>query len=207
MKVNHPMKNQRHFFFIIAALLTVVILFGIFAISYIQRFDKTLQAENRVMMAEVADNIAAYTKMVVKDTQNSLQTIGNTFLVIPEEKRNAYLTDIVETQGFVFAGFADTDGNLKATEPSRNEDISDQPYFKKAIKGQFAISGIVRYIFTSQAASGIILAVPVKDQRGEVSGVMTAMLSISKLQEALGTESFGGVLVYHRQRRESGHAQ
>ena len=99
MKVNHPMKNQRHFFFIIAALLTVVILFGIFAISYIQRFDKTLQAENRVMMAEVADNIAAYTKMVVKDTQNSLQTIGNTFLVIPEEKRNAYLTDIVETQG------------------------------------------------------------------------------------------------------------
>ena len=33
MKVNHPMKNQRHFFFIIAALLTVVILFGIFAIS------------------------------------------------------------------------------------------------------------------------------------------------------------------------------
>ena len=122
MKVNHPMKNQRHFFFIIAALLTVVILFGIFAISYIQRFDKTLQAENRVMMAEVADNIAAYTKMVVKDTQNSLQTIGNTFLVIPEEKRNAYLTDIVETQGFVFAGFADTDGNLKATEPSRNED-------------------------------------------------------------------------------------
>ena len=56
MKVNHPMKNQRHFFFIIAALLTVVILFGIFAISYIQRFDKTLQAENRVMMAEVADN-------------------------------------------------------------------------------------------------------------------------------------------------------
>lgn len=100
MKVNHPMKNQRHFFFIIAALLTVVILFGIFAISYIQRFDKTLQAENRVMMAEVADNIAAYTKMVVKDTQNSLQTIGNTFLVIPEEKRNAYLTDIVETQGF-----------------------------------------------------------------------------------------------------------
>lgn len=192
MKVNHPMKNQRHFFFIIAALLTVVILFGIFAISYIQRFDKTLQAENRVMMAEVADNIAVYTKMVVKDTQNSLQTIGNTFLVIPEEKRSAYLTDIVETQGFVFAGFADRDGNLKATEPSRNEDISDQPYFKKAIKGQFAISGIVRYIFTSQAASGIILAVPVKDQRGEVSGVMTAMLSISKLQEALGTESFGG---------------
>lgn len=192
MKVNHPMKNQRHFFSIVAALLIVVILFAIFAISYIQRFDKTLQEENQVMMAEVADNIAAYTKMVVKDTQNSLQTIGNTFLVIPEEKRTAYLADIVETQGFVFAGYAGTDGKLKATESSRNEDISDQPYFKKAIKGQFAISGIVRYIFTSQAASGIILAVPVKDQRGKVSGVMTAMLSISKLQEALGTESFGG---------------
>ncbi len=192
MKMKNPMKDKKHFFFIIAALLMVIILFGIFAFSYIERFDMTLQKENQVMMAEVADNITAYTKMVVKDTQNSLQTIGNTYLVIPEEKRSAYLEDMVETQGFVFAGYAAEDGRLQATEPSRNENVSDQAYFKKALKGESSISGIVRYIFTNRAASGIILAVPVKDQRGKISGVMTAMLDISKLQEALGTESFGG---------------
>lgn len=192
MKLRTLMKDKKHFSFIIAALLVVVILFGVFAISYIQRFDKTLQAENQVMMSEVADNITAYTKMVVKDTENSLQTIGDTYLVIPEEKRAAYLKDIVKTQGFVFAGYADLDGRLQASESSRNGDVSDQTYFKKAVKGQSSISGIVRYIFTNRAASGILLAVPAKDQSGKISGVMMAMLDISKLQEALGTESFGG---------------
>lgn len=186
------MRDRGHLITILAAFVCVAVLFACYVVSYIERFDDTLQEENQAHLAEVADHIVVYTKSVIEDTQESLETVGNTFVAIPEDKRLDFLDDIVERQGFVFAGYAGLDGVLHGTEPSRDGDISDEAYFKSAAGGKSAISGIVRYIFTNRAASGIILSVPVIDENGRVDGVLAAMLDISRLQEVFGIESFDG---------------
>lgn len=191
-RIKENMKEKGHFLLVIAAFLVVVVLFAFYMRSYIGRFEKTLQEENRVILEEVADNIAAYMKMVVVDTRNSLGAVGAAIVSIPEEERDDYLSDVAQRQDFVFIGFAGLDGRLQASEKSRSVDISEEAYFKSAARGEPAISGLVRYIFTNRAASGVILCVPVKDDKEQIVGVVAAMLDISRLQKALSVESFGG---------------
>lgn len=54
------------------------------------------------------------------------------------------------------------------------------------------ITGLMRRILENRAVSGIVLAVPLRSPGGEIVGVLAAMLDISRLNDALRTESFGG---------------
>lgn len=175
-----------------AALLAVILLFSAFAFSYIKKFDKTIKEENQAHLAEVADHIVSYIQNVVQDTQVSLETAGNALLAIPEDKRLPYLQDMAKRHKFAYVGYAGADGILRTTEVSRDGDISEEPYFQSAMKGESQISGLVRHILTNRAVSGIMMSVPFKDESGDLAGVLIAMLEASRLQEVLGIDSYGG---------------
>lgn len=175
-----------------AALLAVILLFSVFAFSYIKKFDQTIKEENQAHLAEVADHIVSYIQNVVQDTQVSLETAGNALLAIPEDRRLPYLQDMAKRHKFAYVGYAEADGMLWATEASRDGDISHEAYFQSAMKGESKISGLVRHILTNRAVSGIMMSVPFKDGSGKPAGVLVAMLEASRLQEVLGIESYGG---------------
>ncbi|MDO4274378.1 MAG: ATP-binding protein [Eubacteriales bacterium] len=176
----------------IAGLIAIITVFSFITISYIQRFDKTLLEENRSHLAEIADHIASYTKEVMENTQDSLQTAASAITAMPEDMRIPYLKETADRHGFAFAGYAGRDGFLHSTEPSLDSDISGEKYFQAAVRGDQCMSDVVRYLFPNQAVSGILLTVPLKDRQGQNQGVVAALLDISQLQGALGTESFGG---------------
>ena len=81
---------------------------------------------------------------------------------------------------------------LHATQELPYSDISREDYFQGALKGERMITGLMRRILENRAVSGIVLAVPLRSPGGEIVGVLAAMLDISRLNDALRTESFGG---------------
>lgn len=191
-KIKKYIRENHLIFITITGLLAIIIAFALFTVSYIQRFDKTLLEENRSHLAEIADHIASYTKEVMENTQDSLETAASAIIVMPENMRLSYLKEAAGRHGFAFAGYAGRDGYLYTTESSLDGDISQEPYFQAALHNESGMSDVVRYLFPNQAVSGILLSVPLKTTEGENLGVLAALLDISQLQGALGTESFGG---------------
>lgn len=175
-----------------AAFFFVVITYVLLTASYIRKFDRTLLEENKSHLAEIAGHIISYSHSVVEETQNSLKAAADAVYVMPEEERISYLSHMADRQGFAFAGFSWKDGWLQSTEESQNRDIKDDLFFQSAMKGEGYISGLVRCILTDRAASGIIMSVPVIDSSGHSQGVLMAMLEVSRLNDALAIESFGG---------------
>lgn len=191
-KVKKHIRGNCLVFGIIAGLLAVVLIFSAFTVAYIHKFNNTLLEENRAHLSEIAEHITSYTKQVLEDTQDSLTTAAGALSSVPEDSRLAYLADVSARHSFAFAGYADADGLFHSTEESQDKDISGEPYFRDALRGECSVSGLVRYILTNRAASGILISVPLKDDSGQPSGVLAALMDISHLQGALGTESFGG---------------
>lgn len=181
-------KKDLRFWMAGGILFCVVLAFAIMVTTYIGKFDRTLVEENRAHLAEVADHIAAYMQAAVLDAQTSMEVIADGLALIPGEDALTYLRDAAEKQGFTYAGYAGKDGKLHATLPSECVDISVEKYFQAALEGQSVVTGLTRRILTDRAATGIILAVPLRDREG----ALVAMLDIERLQRAMQMESFGG---------------
>lgn len=191
-KIKKYIKENHLLFITIAGLIVLITAFGLFTASYINRFDKTLLEENRAHLAEIADHIASYTKEVMESTQDTLETAASAIVSMPEDTRLPYLSEVAERHGFSFVGYADSDGYMRCTEPFLDSDVSQESYFQAALQGKSSMSDVVRYLFPTHAASGILLSVPLENSQGESTGTLAALLDLSRLQGALGTESFGG---------------
>lgn len=185
-------KDKKIYYIMAGILLVILIVFTMFIISYIQKFNQTLEEENQTHLAELADHTVMYTQAVVSDLQGALENAAGAISIMTEDKRDRYLKDVVVRQGFAFAGYAWKDGELHATEQSQNINISEEDYFNEAIKGKSTVTNLTRKILINRAVSGIVLAVPIWDAQGEPQGVLMALLDISRLNDALGVESFGG---------------
>lgn len=185
-------KNKKIYYSMAGALFMVLAVFTLFTVSYIKKFEKTLKDENQAHLAELADHTVTYTQSVVKDLQGALENAAGAVSILPEGERFAYLNDMNERQGFAFSGYAWKDGNLHATQKTQNTRISEENYYKEAMNGKNTVTNLTRKILTNRAVSGIILAVPIRDAQREPEGILMAMLDISRLNDALGVESFGG---------------
>lgn len=191
----HVMENRKDrkiYYSIAASLLFVLLLFSLFMVSYIRKFNRTLEEENQAHLAELAAHTVMYTQSVVGDLQGALENAAGAVSSLPEEQRLGYLDDMVERQEFAFAGYAWKDGNLHATEKTQNINISEEGYFNEVMRGRSVVTNLTRKILLNRAVSGIILAVPIWDAEGKPEGILMAMLDISRLNDALGVESFGG---------------
>ncbi len=191
VKLMKKTKNRK-IYWGLAGAVVVLIIFAVLTVTYIQKFNRTLLEENESHLAEIADHITAYTHSVVKDTQSSLENAAGAVGILSEELRMEYLEEMVERQDFVFAGYAWADGQFRSTEPTQDGDISGEDFFIRAMRGEKPLSNLVRRILTNRAASGVIVAVPIKTREGQVIGVLAAMLDIARLNDALGAQSFGG---------------
>ena len=184
-------RNARRLILILTTgifLLCGALLFGGVTASYIRKFNRTLEEENRIRMAETGENIRTYMNAVIDNNRSLLLNAAVALAAVREENRMSYLEKMQEQDHFVYIGYAETDGLLYTTLSSEARDISEDSYFKEALTGDYAVTGIVREILKDSAVSGVILAVPIP----EGQGVVTAMIDLRQLEVALETSSFGG---------------
>lgn len=184
-------RNARRLILILTTgifLLCGALLFGGVTASYIRKFNRTLEEENRIRMAETGENIRTYMNAVIDNNRSLLLNAAVALAAVREENRMSYLEKMQEQDHFVYIGYAETDGLLYTTLSSEARDISEDSYFKEALTGDYAVTGIVREILKDSAVSGVILAVPIP----EGQGVVTAMIDLRQLEVALETSNFGG---------------
>lgn len=156
--------------------------------SYISKFNRVMEEENRIRMAETGENIRTYMNTAVDHNRSLLQTAALALASVPGQDRLSFLKQVQEENHFVYIGYAGTDGMLYTTLSAEARDISEEAYFKEAMSGGYAVTGIVREILTDSAASGVILTVPIPEERG----IVAAMVDLRQLEAALETSSFGG---------------
>lgn len=185
-------KSRKLYYGMAGALILILAVFTLFTTLYVRKFNRTLDEENQMHLAELAAHTVMYTEAVIGDLQGALENAAGAVSALSEETRIEYLRDVVKRQGFVYAGYAWKDGNLHTTEDSQNLNILEEDYYNEAIRGRNTITNLTRKILTNRVASGIILAVPIRDAKGQPGGILMAMLDISRLKDALGVESFGG---------------
>lgn len=172
-------------------LLTVVFIGAV--IFYFRRFDQTLAKENRVRLAETAQQITSHTQTIIQDTQTSLEVAADALSSIEGSgNKISYLSNVRKKPGIAFIGYADRKGTLWTPDMRRRDNISKEPYFIKACKGKAVITDVQRKILEDKAVSGIIFSIPVEGEKGRPDGVLIAMMDIKKLQDALSISSFNG---------------
>ena len=187
----HEEKHARKLFLIFITgiiLLCGGVLFSRMITSYIHKFDHTLEEENHIRMSENGENIRTYMSSVVENNRSLLLDAAAALMVIPQKDRMTYLKQMQEQEHLVFIGYAGTDGLLHTTLSSEARNISEEAYFKKAMAGQYAVSGVVHEILKDSAVSGVVLAGPLPENQG----IITAMLDLRQMEAALDTGSFGG---------------
>lgn len=188
-KENH---NQFYFRLAGAAFIMVVLLFTLFAISYVHRFDRMLMEENKAHLDEIADHIVTYTQSVVLDTENALHLAADTVILLSDEERAAFLQDTSGRLGFEYMGYAGPDGILHSTEPGENDNISGDEAFQAALEGKSTVGGLERRILKDRVVSGIRMTVPILEGEIRPSGALIAILDLTRLKAALEIDSFGG---------------
>lgn len=170
-------------------LLTVVFIGAV--IFYFRRFDQTLAKENRVRLAETAQQITSHTQTIIQDTQTSLEVAADALSSIEGSgNKISYLSNVRKKPGIAFIGYADRKGTLWTPDMKRRDNISKEPYFIEACKGKAVITDVQRKILEDKAVSGIIFSIPVEGEKGRPDGVLIAMIDIKKLQDALSISSF-----------------
>lgn len=174
------------------ALLSFVFIFIGLSVSYINKFNETLLAENESHLSEIANHISIYTQSVINDTKNSLQNAAYSLAAIPEEQRLTYMNDIAARQEFAYVGYAKKNGDFQATEITQNKNIKEEVSFQNALLGETTISDLERRVFKDRVVSGIIITVPIYNESHETIGAMAAMVDSTQLDDALEVESFQG---------------
>lgn len=161
-------------------------------VSYVTRFDKELADDNQTRLSEVASYVSAHMTRVVIDTQESLKSVAAAVAALESGKpQRDYLERIAEQYSFAYVGCSGINGDLYATVESEEVNVSNEDYFKAALRGESSVSNLTRKIFKDKAVSGIMLTVPIIDG-GVPTGAVVAMMEVSKLSSALSMESFGG---------------
>lgn len=176
---------------IVAILLCFFIVFAGMVFNYIKKFDKTLEAENKVHLSEISNHIALHMTTVVEGTQKALVSVAAAAAMLnTNEERIAYLNDIAEQYAFAYVGYAGSDGMLHANVASESKYVGDEAYFQAAVRGERTVTELTCKIFKDKAVTGILLAVPMGERTK--AGMLVAMIDIRKLGKVLSVENFGG---------------
>lgn len=106
---------------------------------------------------------------------------------------------------------ADTTGKIVMASDEVDQstmNMANQPYFKKAVKGETVRSEI---LVTNDVSQGVrVFAYPIKNESGQISGVIVATIKMAPMAEVLSKLNLGddrfaymidqsGILIYHPQ--------
>ncbi len=101
--------------------------------------------------------------------------------------------DFISDEDHIFNEFesiimSDRDGKYLSTNGA-NGDISDRDYFSKVMNGQTAVSKPV--ISKSTGLPIIVVAAPIKDDNGNVYGLIGGIINLSHISEIVNAEKLG----------------
>lgn len=191
-KIKTSIQNKSQFWLIGIALLLIMSTLVKLSLSYLQKFDDTLLQENTSYLSETAQHISIYTRTLLEDTQNSLQSSANAFEIIPEQKRIEYLKDMVHREKFTYAIYLDSQGTFLSSDDDLQIDASMKQGLENAMRGETTTSELTHTILYDRVASGVMISVPVYDDFETPIGVLSAMVELEMLNQALTVESFQG---------------
>ena len=155
-------QSRVHFYFILAALLCMLAVFGVGFYRYIHKFEQTLQEENRSRLSEVSDYISNYMIKFLSEQQVEMEILASAVSGMNDQTDQvAYLDRMADMLGYEYIGIAGSDGLFRASVFDEPKVISDEAYYKSAISGKPYISDITRQIFYDRAVGGVIVAVPI----------------------------------------------
>lgn len=182
--------SRAHFPFILAALLCIVAVFGALSVSYIRRFNQTLEEENRARLSEVSGYIAHYMEKMLSEQQEELTVLAASAARMGDrEEQVRYLGEMAARLGLEYIGIAGADGIFAAEALGESRDVSGEAFFAAASGGSCYISDPTRQIFYDRAVGGVVIAVPVP---GEPGAVLAAMISTAKMGEDVRVDGFDG---------------
>lgn len=167
----------------------IVLILGL--VFYNQKLQSTLSEELTNYLTEVAkQNVKIVNTQLVGDI-NSLKSAAvllrsqNTY---ERHKMNALMTEEARANNFKRMGFALPNG-MAFLSDGLLLDVSDKPYFKKAILGQPSVSD--RFADAVDGEDIIVLAVPVMNEE-HVQGVLFSTNTLDFYSKVLSVDSFEG---------------
>lgn len=158
--------------------------FGILVYNYTTR---TLIEAASLTFPEYAKTSAYIIDSSLKTQLTNLEMIAqrNEIRQLNWPEQKSALTAETSRLGYLYMGFAGQDGQLTTTSDT-TINISDNPAFRQALQGKTAVSVLESADYT------LLLASPVKDQRDNIAGVLTAAWDIQDLNAEVAALNFNG---------------
>jgi len=138
-----------------------------------------------------ADNLVTFIDSTLNQYKSELELLATTDTVRSLEKKRIikYLKENKAlSDDFIMTFIGDSSGNYSTTQ-EQHHSMLDRPYFHEAMKGKSVISEpilgktVKKYL--------IVIAVPVKDHRGKITGIIAGTVLLSKLSDKINSEKLG----------------
>jgi len=126
----------------------------------------------------------------IKFFSYALESVANRNVIMSmnwEEQKPALETELKRT-AFIGMGVVDKNGQAQYPDGS-SADLSDREYFKKALNGETNVSNVLISKVTNSAV--IMVATPIKDNSGSISGVLVGRLPGDILTEITDNLKYG----------------
>lgn len=192
MKKQRPQKKKasakKHLFkFGLGAKITLcmalVIAVSMSALSYLSYYNMSLAMQDNIKTSlqntavknanRLSEEISKYESFVEK-TATSLNLISD------DSAKQKLLRASAKSDGFTKLGIADTNGNIMYQDGSTGS-VASKSYFKTALAGKTTLTGDETSSESSGGISNIYIASPVKNDAGDITGVIIATKSTSFL--------------------------
>ncbi|WP_051986394.1 methyl-accepting chemotaxis protein [Clostridium amazonitimonense] len=158
-----------------------------------------LKISSKSLMKTISQQVAVNVEEIVNNKYFVLESVANNNTIKNDdftwEEKKTILDEEVKSHGHLVLGIADLEGNVVYTDGLSNN-IKERDYFKKAIKGENAVSEP----FVSKIDNKNLFmayAVPIKDN-GNIKGALIALRDgndIGKLNEGIEFGSTGQAYV------------
>jgi len=199
----HQMRLRSRLLLFAVVVLIPMIIFGVISVMQSVNHAKQQMLNNSLAMAKVvASNIIEKTE----NTERMLQGLSRSSAVRTHNiqgTRELFIDVFPIQQGLVNLFVADREGHVYASivwQGLRSRSIAEDPDFQRALKtGETTISGSRVSYATDQHV--IRMMVPFRAENNEISGILTADISLSQLQQrmvSIGIEEGTSVIVTDR---------
>ncbi|QEK12855.1 EAL domain-containing protein [Crassaminicella thermophila] len=182
------MERVRFYRSIKTKILAMFLIASLFIASVLILMSENISIHNlqRVIGKTEGKNVALYAEIIgawFEERINEIQIYANSPLIkeMNWEKVKPYLEKEIENKTDIYDLFFISDKNGDTHNTLSNElfNIKDRVYFKSVMEGKTILSNPV--ISKSTGNETVIIAVPIKNEKGEVIGIMGADVNLIKL--------------------------
>lgn len=180
--------------FLITALITVLVA-GLVLVTILfctKKLEKEMRSQLEQNLMDVANqNVIALQNHI---HSNELLLEGLTSELMEDEDQTQSVMqyqNFVEKYGLKRLGYCRPDGMTVSTDGAE-ADLSQREFFKRGMEGKYTISGVLKDKMSEEHGNVTVMSMPMKDDSGDVQGVVCMTYDSDDFNEALQMQSFEG---------------